>query len=287
MVPEPAARLRDTGSVAEFWHDLMLYAGAAEFYPRGRLAYPAELTDRLTDELGLDGTGRLLDVGCGPGSLTLLLADRFEHAVGIDADADMVREAARLAAAAGVSGVEWRQMYVEDLPGDLGSFRVVAFAQSFHWMDQHKVAKVVWGMLAPDGACIHVHATTHRGMATDADLEFPEPPHEALLELTRRHLDPARRPRGLDRANRSGESDAYRAAGFTGPQQITVSGSVVTRTREEVIAALFSLSSSTPYQFGDRRAEFEFEARRLLDEASPSGLFSEQMREIGVDVWRR
>jgi ubiquinone/menaquinone biosynthesis C-methylase UbiE len=199
-----------------------LYAGAAEFYARGRLAYPKELADRLTDELNLDGSGRLLDAGCGPGSLTLLLAERFEQAVGIDADADMVREAARIAAEAGVSQVTWRHMYAEDLPGDLGRFRVVSFAQSFHWMDQDKVAKVVRGMLIPDGACIHVHATTHRGVATEASLEFPDPPHEALLELSRRYLDPARRPSGLDRANRPGESAAYRAAGFTGPQRITI-----------------------------------------------------------------
>ena len=266
--------------------DPRLYAGAAEFYPRGRMAYPKELAERLTVELDLDGSGRLLDVGCGPGSLTLLLAGRFEEAVGIDADGDMVREAARLAAVAGVSGVSWRRMYAEDLPGDLGHFRVVTFAQSFHWMDQQRVAKAVRGMLAPGGACIHVHASTHRGIATEASLEFPEPPHEALLELTRPYLDPARRPAGLDRANRSGESEAYRAAGFTGPQRITVAGPVVTRTRDEVIAAVFSLSSSTPYLFGDRRAAFEAEARRLLDHTSPSGRFSEQMREIAVDVWR-
>jgi SAM-dependent methyltransferase len=267
--------------------DPNLYAGAAEFYPRGRVSYPRELADRLTVEVGLDGSGRLLDVGCGPGSLTLLLADRFEQAVGIDADGDMLRVAAQLAAAAGVSGVVgWRQMYAEDLPGDLGRFRVATFAQSFHWMDQHTVAKAVRGMLTPGGACIHVHATTHRGVATEASLEFPEPPHEALLELVRRHLDPARRTAGLDRANRSGESEAYRAAGFTGPQRITVANPVVTRTSEELIAAVFSLSSSTPYLFGDRRAAFESDARRLLDRASPAGMFSEQMREIAVDIWR-
>ena len=279
--------MRDTGPVAEFLRDPMLYAGAAEFYSRGRVAYPGELADRLTEELGLDGTGRLLDVGCGPGSLTLLLAGRFEHAVGIDADGDMVREAARLAATAGVSGVEWRQMYAEDLPGDLGRFRVVTFAQSFHWMDQHKVATVVRGMLEPDGACVHVHATTHRGIPTDSSLEYPEPPHEALLELTSRYLDPTRSPPNRDRVNHpGGESDAYRAAGFKEPQRITVAGPVVTRTREELIAAVYSLSSSTPHLFGDGRAAFESEARRLLDRASPAGMFSEQMRAVAVDLWR-
>jgi hypothetical protein len=49
---------------------------------------------------------------------------------------------------------------------------------------------------------------------------------------------------------------------------------------------VFSLSSSTPYLFGDRRAKFESEARRLLREVSPAGMFSQQMREIAVDVWR-
>jgi SAM-dependent methyltransferase len=271
--------------VAEVERDPNLYAGAARFYAAGRLAYPRELADRLTVELGLDGSGRLLDVGCGPGSLTLLLAERFEQAVGIDADGDMLREAARLAEAAGVSGVLWRQMYAEDLPEDLGHFRVATFAQSFHWMDQHKVARAVRAMLTPSGLCLHLHASTHRGIATEASLEFPEPPHDELLELARRHLDPARRTAGLDRANRSGESESYRAVGFTGPERITVAGPVVTRTREEVIAAMFSLSSSTPYLFGDRRAAFEAEARRLLDRTSPSGRFSEQMREIAVDVW--
>ena len=266
--------------------DPNLYAGAAEFYPRGRVSYPRELADRLTEELGLDGTGRLLDVGCGPGSLTLLLADRFSRAVGIDADADMLQEAARLAAAAGIGRVSWRQMYAEDLPSDLGSFRVVTFAQSFHWMDQHKVAKTVHGMLAAGGACVHVHATTHRGVPTEASLDLPEPPHEELLELVRRYLDPTRRTAGLDRANRTGESDAYRAAGFTGPQRITIPRPVVTRTIDELIAAVFSLSSSTPYLFGENRAAFEAEARGLLQRASPSGLFSEQLREIAADIWR-
>jgi SAM-dependent methyltransferase len=266
--------------------DPTLYAGAAEFYPRGRMAYPKELAERLTVALGLDGSGRLLDVGCGPGSLTLLLAGRFEEAVGIDADGDMVREAARLAAAAGASNVLWRQMYAEDLPGNLGRFRVVSFAQSFHWMDQHKVAKAAHGMLEAGGVCVHIYASTHRGVSTEALLEFPEPPHEELLELTRRYLDPSRPPPNRDRVGDPNEPDACRAAGFTGPQRITVAGPVVTRTIDELIAAVFSLSSSTPYLFGENRAAFEAEARRLLDHTSPSGRFSEQMREIAVDVWR-
>ena len=67
--------------------DPSLYAGSAAYYVRGRVAYPQELVDCLVRELALDGAGRLLDVGCGPGSLTLLLAPWFENATGLDADA--------------------------------------------------------------------------------------------------------------------------------------------------------------------------------------------------------
>lgn len=44
--------------------------------PTTRLAeaYPAQLAEELVEALQLDGSGVLLDVGCGTGSLTLLLA---------------------------------------------------------------------------------------------------------------------------------------------------------------------------------------------------------------------
>lgn len=77
--------------------DESLYAGSAPHYAVGRMPYPAALAHAVSEELQLDGTGRLLDVGCGPGSLTLLLAPFFQSAVGIDADPDMSAEARRAA----------------------------------------------------------------------------------------------------------------------------------------------------------------------------------------------
>jgi hypothetical protein len=58
------------------WHP-SLYAGSAPYYAIGRVSYPTALAEALAEQLGLEGSGRLLDVGCGPGSLTLLLAPWF------------------------------------------------------------------------------------------------------------------------------------------------------------------------------------------------------------------
>lgn len=84
----------DSEDEPEWSWDPTLYAGSAAHYAAGRVTYPAEVVEVLVSALRLDGSGWLLDVGCGPGSLTLLLAPHFEQAIGVDADADMLSEAA-------------------------------------------------------------------------------------------------------------------------------------------------------------------------------------------------
>lgn len=268
--------------------DPTLYSGSAAYYARGRVAYPQGIADALADELGLDGSGRLLDVGCGPGSLTLLLAGLFEQAIGLDADQDMIDEAGRLAAQAGISNTRWQRMRAEELPAGLGTFRLVTFAQSFHWMDRPKVAKAVHDMVAPGGACAHVGATTHKGLDGDEELPHPRPPHAAIAELVTKYLGAVRRAgQGLlPQGTPWGEVEIFRAAGFMGPRRIEIPGRVITRVADDVVASVFSLSSSTPHLLGDRRADFEAELRQLLHETSPDGSFSEEMRQISIDVWR-
>lgn len=269
--------------------DESLYAGSAPHYTAGRMPYPPSLAHAIRDELGLDGTGRLLDVGCGPGSLTLLLAPFFESALGIDADPDMIVEARHEAARGGMDNIEWRRMRAEELSADLGRFRVVAFAQSFHWMDQEAVAQRVRHMLGADGTWIHVGATTHRGVSGEDPLPHPRPPLDRVDDLVAGYLGPARRAgQGvLPAGTRSGEDDVMRRAGFAGPKRLEVErGEVMNRSLDEVVSAIFSLSGSAPHLFGDRLEAFEEDLRRLLRSSSPRGLFSERTREIVVTIWR-
>ena len=268
------------------WHPL-LYAGSARYYAAGRVGYPMALAQALATALQLDGSGRLLDVGCGPGNFTLLMAPWFEQAIGVDADADMLAEAERQATEAGIGNVGWWQLRAEELPPGPGRYRVISFAQSFHWMDQAAVARTALRMLEPGGACVHVHATTHRGIDTDAVLPHPRPPRSAIDKLLERYLGSSGRwDKGLPPNKGDREEEVWRAAGCYRLQRIEVAGQVVERTSDQIVAAIFSLSSSTPHLFGERRDAFEADLRRLLNEASPAGFFSEQMREIAADVWR-
>jgi SAM-dependent methyltransferase len=241
------------------------YATAAAYYARGRLPYPPALVDSLRVELALDGSGRLLDVGCGPGSLTHLLAPLFAEAVGVDASSAMVREAQATAAA----NERFLHLRAEDLPAGLGAFRVVTLAQSFHWMDQASVARILFDMLEPGGALVHVGATTHQG---EGDV-----PRAEIDALIRRYV-------GDRPAARNDERTNLGAAGFAEPVEIDVPrDEVFSRSEDDVVASVYSLSYASPERFGTRREAFERELRALLGGRT----FTERPRGITLLIYRR
>jgi SAM-dependent methyltransferase len=280
----------DAAPMSDDWEwDETLFAGSAAHYSVGRMPYPAALAAAVRDELGLDGTGRLLDVGCGPGSLTLMLAPLFASTVGVDPDAGMLAEAARRAKEAGLEDVEWRRHRAEELPDDLGRFKVVAFAQSFHWMDRLRVARRVRGLLEPAGFWIHVGATTHRGAEDAESLPHPAPPWDRISALVAAYLGPVRRAgQGfLPGGTAGGEEAIMREAGYTKVTRLQVDdGRVFDRDADAIVSAVFSLSSSAPHLFAERLPAFEIELRDLLAEASPGGRFAEREVSTGVVVWR-
>lgn len=155
----------------------------------------------------------------------------------------MLEEARRRAAEEGIRNADWVRIRAEDLPAGLGSFDVVTFAQSFHWVERLRVAAAVRTMLPPDGTWVHVHATTHAGTGDDA------PPHDAIEALVTQYLGPVRRAgrRFLPNGTATGEEDIMRAAGFSGPRRVQVSGRVVERSADDVVASVFSRSSSAPH----------------------------------------
>ena len=253
----------------------MIYHGAAVHYRPGRPAYSPQLENVLAEELNLDGTGRLLDGGCGPGILTVRLAHLFEEAIGLDPDAAMLAEGRRAAAERGITNIRWVEALAEDLPAAApGPYRLVTFGSSFHWTDEARVAEAVYDMLAPAGALAMIVHTV-KGRPTPSSPGPPPIPHAEIKALVEKYLGPAQRAgQGLTPVRTHRFEDVLVRTRFGKPRAIFVPGIPdLVRDSESVLSGYFSFSSSAPHLFGDRVEDFAREVRELLASRSPEGVF--------------
>jgi trans-aconitate 2-methyltransferase len=109
--------------------------------------------DDVAALLATDGVARVVDLGCGPGSLTRKLAERFGGAeiVGLDSSAAMLDKAREL----GAPRLSWVQAPIEafaDGGAVDGTFDVIFSNAALHWVPDHAalVAKLV-ARLSPRG----------------------------------------------------------------------------------------------------------------------------------------
>jgi SAM-dependent methyltransferase len=278
-----------TGHRWEEWTwDETVFEGTAPYYRQGRKPYAPALADALAEHVHFDGRGRLLDVGCGPGTVALLLARLFDSVVGLDADPGMLAEARRAATEERINA-SWVQMRAEDLPGALGTFRVITFGQSFHWMDRPRVASTVREMIDPDGAVVQVDLwhTNPPGQVPRPG-PYPPIPEAAIDELRLRWLGPDRRAgQGCRNTSPDGEDAVFQAAGFA-PEELVVvpDNRVLERSAEDVVAWVLSTSSTAPHLFGDRLDDFTQDLRSLLLDVSPEGRFSVALSDNRLRIRR-
>lgn len=267
------------------WDD-SIFTGAARYYEQGRLPYAPGLAAAFAAALGADGTGRLLDVGCGPGRVALLVAARFREVVGVDSDADMVATARQLAVDRHVDNAAFVVARAESLPAGLGIFDTITFAASFHWMQRAQVAAIVRGMLTPAGCVVHVDIDRTEPDLTDD--RHPPPPQAQIDRLVRAYLGDERRAgQGVGFVSPGDEDDVWRAAGFVGPDLVAVpDGRVLERMIDDVVAGTLSMSGSAPHLFGQRLTAFEADLRALLADVASDGLFDVHVPDTVLKVWR-
>jgi SAM-dependent methyltransferase len=257
-------------------YDPTQFSGAAPYYRQGRPPYSAQLGDVLARELALDGTGHLLDVGSGPGTVGLQLAPLFERVTLLEPDADMLAEARRYAAAQSLTAVDFVRSTAERLPRlGLPAMRVVTFGQSFHRTDRLRVAEAVYEVLAPQGAIALIsHEPTRPAPPQPAGA--PPIPHEAVDRLIQTFLGPERRSGARSAASYGTErfEQTLARTRFGSPRVTYAPGRPdIVRDIDGVVAGYLSMSFATPHLLGPQLDDFVAELRSLLKSVSPTGRF--------------
>ena len=270
-------------------YDPTIYEGSAAHYRAGRPPYSPQLEAILTEQLSLDGRGRLLDGGCGPGILTVRLAHLFEEAIGLDPDADMLAEGRRAAAERGITNIHWVRALAEDLPeAASGPYRTVTFGQAFHWTDEERVAETVYEMLEPGGAlALIVHTVAGRPVPLGPDL--PPIPHDEIRALVEEYLGTAKRVGQRLAPVRSHRfEDVLVRTRFDAPVTVFAPGIPdLVRDTDSVVSGCFSLATSAPHLFGGRAEAFERDLRERLAAQSPEGVFRDWPGDTEIVIARK
>lgn len=246
---------------------LMPYRGTATYYSRFRPPYPAALVTKLEEIFALDGRGRLLDLGCGPGSITIPLAHLFESVLAIDPEPEMIAEAARIARNGGVENIEWRCARAEDLDESIGSFRVVSSGNSFHWMNREQVLAFAFLVVEPGGGIAIV------GQGAGIPPPPPVPWRAAINRVIDRYVGDERRKPYTER-----HEALIQRSGFGGIEEYTKNFEPEW-TPDSILGNPYSMSYCSRALLGDRVDDFERDLRAELADICPTGRLT---GEVGV-----
>ncbi|WKU45233.1 trans-aconitate 2-methyltransferase [Streptomyces sp. VNUA116] len=123
----------------------------------------------LLSHVPLRDPARIVDLGCGPGNVTALLAERWPRAriTGLDTSEEMLRQARER-----LPGAEFAHADLREWTPD-GTYDLIVSSATFQWVRGHEESFPAWtGALAPGG----VFAFTVPG-------NFDAPSHVLLHEL--------------------------------------------------------------------------------------------------------
>ena len=249
------------------------FSSAIPHYISGRPRYSERLIAKLALETGLGSGSRVLDLGCGPGSLTLPLARHCGTTIGFDEDAAMMEAAREASAAAGID-VDWRVGSSFDLDQALAPLDLVTIARAFHWMDRDATLARLNELIAPKGAV----ALVNTELQPFGDCNW----HGAFEELRRGHGR-------FDEFYHWRKSDAWEdqvsvllRSAFSEVERMSVF-EVRTATLAEVVARALSFSANSPSALGEEgRAAYETAMRTRMLELSPQGEFPEIVETVAI-----
>ncbi|MDQ0376645.1 class I SAM-dependent methyltransferase [Amycolatopsis thermophila] len=244
------------------------FAGdVAAQYDRYRRGYRDEVFDLLAGEFTL---GRVLDLGCGTGQLTVPLARRSRAVIGMDPSPDMLARAraAELPNAVWVVGADSDVPALEPLLG-AASLDLVTIGQALHWMDAAPLFAALSRLLRPGGG-VAVIANGTPVWTQDSSWA------SAIREVSTRWLGPLEFPAcGSSDEDRARHRDLLERAGFTRVREHRLDHTERLGL-EEVVGSFYSTGPLDELDAAGRRG-FDEDLRAALRDAEPAGVFAEEV----------
>jgi SAM-dependent methyltransferase len=253
--------------------DTSPFDAAAPYYDRFRAPYPSEALDFIRASFDLDDSSRVLDLGCGPGTLAIPLSRTVAEVFAVDPDAGMLAEATRLGEQHARRNIRWMRLRAEDISPELGMFRAATLGQSFHWMDRDAVLRRLAELIEDGGGLALINPGKRRPQ------ESWEPIAGAIvvkyLGLRPRQANPE-----------LGHEPSLRRSAHFSDFTTREFASEIVRDADSILGYLYSTSGAAKPLFGDRAASFEQDLRAALTAVNPDGVFRERL-ETEVMICRK
>ncbi len=241
----------------------------SEYYQRFRRGYPPGVGETLTAAFTLTGEDVVLDLGCGTGQLTRVLASRVGAVLGMDPEPAMLGQARKASTPPNVSWLLGADSDVGALTPALGAGRLgaVTVAQALHWMDHARLFEAVRPLVRPGGG-IAVVTNGEPLWLQEAAWSV------ALREVVSSYLGtPLHSTCGTDETSQSRYADALSAAGYAVDAQVVSYDAPL--SVEEIVGGVFSAMSPAQLPAAEARPAFTESVREAV---VPHGPLRERVR---------
>lgn len=242
------------------------FSGVASDYSAFRHTYPTVILDKIVSEFLYTEHPVLLDLGCGPGILTMQLSPYVRLGIGVDIDPHMVNVAVQEAQRRNCTNLNFFVCPAESAPETEGGYQLITLGTSFHWMDRLKVAAHARNLLHSNGGI---------AIITIFSLQSgTEGWQEVIYRLVERHTGVSIRPEARADGKIKSHEEILLTAGFLKPQKFIYKAKF-SYSIESLTGFLRSTSFASPARLGEKTEAFYKELINELQIMNDEAMYTE------------